>query len=408
MITGLVGGQILGGVGLASGIAVMALLTRDLAGSEALAGLGTTFQVLGGALIAIPVSQLMAARGRRPGLLFALALAIVGALAVIVASVIGSLPLMLLGSLLFGGATTASSQARFAGADLASAQHRGRDLSIVVWATTLGSVAGPNLVGPAAVVASALGLPALAGSFVFSLIGFVTAVVVLAVLLRPDPLLVARSLQPEPASTMKPRRGDGFRVIARRPAALSGLLTMSIGHVVMVSAMIMTPLHMDHGGASLKLIGFVVSMHILGMYAFSPVTGIAVDRLGSRLVGAAGAVVLLLACGLAATSPEGMSGHLTLALFLLGIGWSCTLVAGSTLLTAALTVAERPRAQGVADLVMGLTAAAGGALAGVVLERASYAALAWGCAVLAILLVVALAVTSGRFGARPEVGSAKI
>lgn len=151
--------QVLGGIGLAAGIAVGSLIAEDITGSPTFAGLGGTFQVLGSALIAIPVARIMAARGRRPGLLLGYALAMLGAVLLITSAVVGSFLVLLLGSLCFGGATTSNSQSRFAAADLAQPEHRGRDLSIVVWATTIGSVLGPNLVGPAQPVARALGLP---------------------------------------------------------------------------------------------------------------------------------------------------------------------------------------------------------------------------------------------------------
>ena len=255
-------------------------------------------------------------------------------------------------------------------------QHRARDLSIVVWATTVGSVIGPNLVGPSAPVAEALGLPPLTGPFVFSLVGLVLAIAVLVLRLRPDPLLEARRRSVADGDDSGPAHGSvtrGLRVVAGIPAARLGMLTLALGHVVMVSVMVMTPLHMSHGDAGLEVIGFVISIHILGMFAFSPLTGMAVDRFGGRAVAVLGSVVLSTATLLASASPEGESATLIAGLFLLGLGWSCTLVAGSTMLTAARPGHERPGAQGASDLLMGLMAALGGALAGVVVDRASFA-----------------------------------
>ncbi len=190
----LVGSQVLGGVGLSAGIAVGALLAEQVSGSARWAGLGGTFQVLGAALIAVPMVRLMAARGRRPGLVLGYVLALAGALGLVVSGIIGSFALLLVASLLFGGATASNNQARYAATDLALPAHRGRDLSIVVWSTTIGSVVGPNLIGPSAPVATALGLPRLTGPYAFSLVGFVLAIGVVAVRLRPDPLLEARRL----------------------------------------------------------------------------------------------------------------------------------------------------------------------------------------------------------------------
>ncbi len=407
VVTTLVGSQMLGGVGLSAGIAVGALLAEDVSGSATWAGLGGTVQVLGAALIAVPMVRLMAARGRRQGLVLGYVLALVGAGALIVSGVVGSFPLLLAASLLFGGATASNNQARYAAADLALPAHRGRDLSIVVWATTVGSVLGPNLIGPSAPIAAALGLPRLTGPYIFSLAGFVLAIAVIAIRLRPDPLIEARRLaaldvldvvDADPATAPHGSVIRGLRVIATRPAAVLGLLALALGHGVMVSVMVMTPLHMRHGHAELTVIGFVISVHILGMYAFSPLTGMAVDRFGGRAVTVAGSLILSTASLLASAAPEGSSGVLVLGLFLLGLGWSCTLVAGSTLITAAVPVSERPGVQGASDLVMGLAAGLGGAVAGVIVDRGSFHILALVALAFAVAIGLAAAVTPIRPG----------
>lgn len=389
----LVGSQILGGVGVSAGAAVGALLAEEVSGSAEFAGLGGTFQVLGGALIAIPMAHVMAMRGRRVGLLLGYALAMVGAAAMITAGVIGNFPLLLAGCALFGGSTATNSQARYAAADLADDAHRGRDLSIVVWATTIGAVFGPNLAGPAEPVARATGIPELAGPFLFSLVGFVLAAVLLALRLRPDPLLLAReraeAVALEPLEKQHGSVVRGWRVVRQHPAALLGLITIALGHTVMVSVMVMTPLHMHHGGAALNVIGLVISIHILGMFAFSPLVGMAVDRFGGRPMALTGATIQVAAGLLAAQAPGGWSAGLTVALFLLGLGWSFTLVSGSTLIVQAVPVTERAGAQGASDLAMGLAAGGGGALAGVVVGQLGYDILGLAAAVLACLVVLA-------------------
>lgn len=417
----LVGSQILSGVGMACGIAVGALLAEDLSGTEALAGVGTTAQVLGTALLTIPVARATAARGRRVGLRWGLAVAFVGAALVLVAAVLRSFPLFAVGMFLFGGGTTANNQARYAAADLAAPLRRGRDLSIVVWATTIGSVAGPNLVGPGKALAQRLGLPELAGTFLFSLVGFVLAWLVVDRLLRPDPLLTARALDaearaelrraqaPDPTADGGAQQVDvvvsaaagpaeapnhdgsmrrGLAVVRGNPRALQAMLVMALGHLVMVSVMVMTPIHMQHGHADLEVIGFVISMHILGMFALSPLVGAAVDRWGPASVAMTGGVILTLAALLASRSQAGWSGLLLVALFLLGVGWSCTLVSGSTLLTSVVTTDERPATQGLADVLMGLAGAAGGVAAGVVVGSLGYSALASGSAVIGVVILV--------------------
>jgi MFS family permease len=229
------------------------------------------------------------------------------------------------------------------------------------------------------------------------MVGFVLGGVLLWIRLRPDPLLLARRAAIDAGDDTQTHGSllRGLRVIRAYPAALLGLAAVAIGHTVMVGVMVMTPLHMHHGGAELRLVGFVISIHVLGMYAFSPVTGLLVDRIGERAVILAGVVVFLAAAVLAGRAPEGWSGLLTAGLFLLGLGWSCTMVAGSTLLAGAVPLAERPGVQGASDLVMGLAAATGGALAGLVVGGWGFG---WLCALAAGLaaLLGAMAVMTGR------------
>lgn len=386
----LVTSQTVGALGQGAGVTVGAILAADLSGSEALAGFGGTAQVLGSAIFAVIIAGIMAERGRRPGLRTGYLIATLGGLGMIAAAVFDNFPLLILASLLLGAGTATNSQARFAATDLSSDDRRGRDLSLVVWATTIGAVAGPNLTGPGADIAAVLGLPPLAGPFVLSVAGFLLAAAVLQILLRPDPLIVARAQHVDHDEPGRTRGGvrAGLRTIRTHSAASTGLAVMALGHATMVALMIMTPLHMRHGHAELHVIGLTISLHIAGMYALSPVTGWAVDRADARTVAAVGSCILLVAATSAGISPHGSSAPLTLGLILLGLGWSCTLVAGSTLLTQALPLRDRPAAQGVADLVMGLTAAAGGALAGVVFDRLGYAVLAVGVGVLAAMIGV--------------------
>ncbi|WP_299518648.1 MFS transporter [uncultured Serinicoccus sp.] len=392
----LMGSQTLGGIGVASGIAVGAIVAADVSGRDALSGLATTTQVLGGALFTIPIAALMGRHGRRVGLATAYLVGGVGAALAITATATGTFWLLLLGTTLFGASTTANSQARYAATDLAAPERRGRQLSWVVWATTIGSVLGPNMVGPGKAVAGMLGLPPLAGAWVFSCLGFLLAAVLLHVLLRPDPLLTARRLARAETDRPPGREGnvvDGLRIIAATPTALWATSAVTVGHVVMVAVMVMTPLHMRHGQAEIELIGLVISLHILGMYGLAPVTGQLTDRLGARPVVLLGVGLLVLACLLAALSHAGFSAGLTAGLVLLGLGWSCTFVAGSGTVAGSVPVGQRASVQGAADLVMGLTAAVGGALAGVVMDVFGYAVL---CAVAALAAAGLAAYTVAR------------
>ena len=394
----LVTAQILGGLGVGIGLAVGALLLEELSNSETVAGLAVTASVLGGALTAVPLARLSQRRGRRWGVGVGYATGAVGGVLVVVAAAGGGVPVALLGMTLFGGASAANLQARFGATDLATVQHRARALSTVMWATTVGAVVGPNLAEWAGRSVAALGLSPLSGPFLWSVAAFVVATAVLFAALRPDPLLVARSLRAadEPADTNTSLR-TALGVVARAPVALLGLTTVIVAHSVMVSVMVMTPIHMSHGGSTLRIIGLVISGHIAGMYAFSPVFGWLADRAGRVPVVAVSVVILASALAVAGSAGEHASGQLAFGLFLLGLGWSAGVVAGSTLVTDGVALPDRAGAQGAADFFMQLAGAGAGALAGVVVGVSSYEMLVASAAVL-LVPVALLAVPQWRAG----------
>jgi MFS family permease len=177
------------------------------------------------------------------------------------------------------------------------------------------------------------------------------------------------------------------------PAVGAAVVAMACAHAAMVTVMIMTPLHMEHGGAELEIIGFVISVHVLGMFAFSPVVGWAADRFGRSGVLVTGGVVLLVSLALCGLSPQGTSWQIFAGLFLLGLGWSCATVAASTVIADRTPIDARTDVQGTSDMAMALTAAGGGALAGVIVGWLGYPALATFAALLAGAVVIAGTVT---------------
>ena len=188
------GGVALAGLGVTVGITAGGLLARDVAGTDSAAGLGQTAGVLGAAVLAVPLARISSSAGRRAGLAVGYAISVLGAVITVAAAAASSLLLLVVGLFLFGAATACGLQARYAAADLAAPEHRGRALSLVVWATTVGSVLGPNLAAPGADLGTALGLPPLAGAFLVSAVVFAVVALVLLALLRPDPLVLARRL----------------------------------------------------------------------------------------------------------------------------------------------------------------------------------------------------------------------
>lgn len=382
--------QAVGAVGITIGIATASLLARDISGSESQAGLAQTSQVLGAAVAAYLLARVMAVRGRRLGLATGYLLGAGGAVLAVVAGAIGSMALLLLGALLLGSTTAANSGARYAATDLAEPLHRGRALSVVVWATTVGAVAGPNLTGPSAALARALDLPELTGPFAVGAIGMLLAALVVGTLLRPDPLLLARSLAGADGTAPSGTSWGRVRTALReRPVLVAAILGLVGSHAAMVAVMVMTPLHMEHGGAELRIIGVVISVHVLGMFAFAPLVGLLADRLGRAPTLGIGGALLTASLLLSGAAPEGSSWQIFGGLFLLGLGWSFGTVAASTLIADHAPLDARADVQGAADLLMNLGAAAAGGLAGLVVGAFGYAHLSHGTVALALLVVVA-------------------
>ncbi len=372
--------EIITGLGVAMGISVGALLTKEMAGTE-LSGVAQSGAVVGGALMALPASAVMQRFGRRPGLVLCYLVGALGGLAVLASAILDSAPLLFAGFFVFGAGNTGKLQARYAAVDLALPERRGRQLSMVVWATTIGAVIGPNLTGPLGSILP--GVPTLGAPFAFAALSFLIGAVLVFLLLRPDPLLLAARpvgvafgeadvLPPPPAEG--PRLKDAWRAILASPGARLGIAATSVGHLVMVAVMAMTPLHIGqtHSDAdTLRIVGFVISAHIAGMYGLSPVIGWLTDRLGRRAVVLGGVGLLVGACAIAGTAGHG-TVQLTIALILLGLGWSCTMVAGSTLVTESVPAHVKARAQGLSDMSTGLTGAAAGLVSGLVVALSGY------------------------------------
>lgn len=376
-------GQILGGLAFGATVSLGAVLAAQISGDDAFSGLAAAAVTLGTAALAVPLAALARRRGRRLSLASGMAIALVGVVLVVVAAALSSFPLLLGAFGLVGAGQAANLQSRFAAADLATDATRGRDLSIVVWATTIGAVMGPNLTGPGEVLGEAVGMPPLTGPYLITVVAQGLGILLYLLALRPDPLLLAqRVVAAARASATAIAKPDDPTV------ARYAIFAVAAAHGVMVSVMAMTPVHLLHHGASLTIIGLTISLHIAGMYALSPVFGILADRVGriqTILIGQ----VLLAAALVTASFGQEQTGAVTVALVLLGLGWSATTVGGSTLLTEASSEAQRTRRQGLSDLTMSLVGAVGAILAGLVLSWIGYGGLALvvGVAVIATALL---------------------
>lgn len=386
-------GQVLGGLAFGASISLGTVLAAEVSGDEAFAGLATAAITFGTAAFAVPLAAFARRRGRRPALAGGMAGALVGVLLVILAAGVGSFPLLLVAFGLVGAAQAANLQTRFAAADLATDATRGRDLSLVVWATTIGAVLGPNLTGPGEALGHAVGMPPLTGPFLFTIAAQLLGVALYLIWLRPDPLVLAQRVTKHAATP-----GAATRIAKpdQPTVARYAIFAVAAAHGVMVSIMAMTPVHLLHHGASLTVIGLTISLHVAGMFALSPVFGILADKLGrvaTILIGQA----LLVAALVTASFGQDSTTFVTVALVLLGLGWSATTVAGSTLLTEASAEGQRTRRQGLSDLTMSLVAAIGAILAGMILSWIGYGGLA-----LVVSVAVVATVALAPFGRRPR------
>lgn len=426
--------QVFGGAGLAAGITVGALLAEEMLGTDTLAGLPAALFTLGSALTAFTVGRLSQRSGRRAGLAAGFAAGGLGAAGVVLAAATGTVALLFASLFVYGAGTASNLQARYAGTDLALPRQRGTAVSIALVSTTLGAVAGPNLVEVMGDVAVGWDLPALAGPFVLASVAFFLAAAILLVFLRPDPLLAARSQAdaegtltatsaPTSGASGPPASSDALPPGTAGPGAApprrtlnhgvaAGATVMVVTQIAMAAIMTMTPVHMRDHGHGLSAVGLVISIHVGAMFLPSLVTGLLVDRVGRTPMAVASGVTLLAAGVTAALAPADSMVVLTVALALLGLGWNLGLISGTALVIDAADPSTRAQTQGTLDVLVALAGAGGGALSGVVVAGSSYAALSLGGGALALLLVPAVVwadrrrrALSAAATARPEVGS---
>ncbi|MBQ0924966.1 MFS transporter [Saccharopolyspora endophytica] len=400
----LVAAQILSGAGLAAGITVGALLAQDMLDSTSLSGLPSALFTVGSAAAAILVGRTSQRLGRRTGLAAGYAAGAVGSLGVVIAAATGSVLLLFLALFIYGAGTATNLQARYAGADLASPSHRGRAVSTVLVATTVGAVAGPNLVTATGQLADVLDIPRLAGPFILAAFAYAAAGAVLWIMLRPDPLTTARALAADTADsgkTTSEQRDSHTR--GHHAHLMLGTAVMVLTQLIMVGIMTMTPIHMQHHGHDVSAAGLVIAVHVAGMYLPSPFSGLLVDRFGRLTVAAASGLTLLTAGLVAALAPPHSVALLALALAILGLGWNFGLVSGTAIITDMVPLATRAKTQGTVDVAIALAGAGGGMASGFVVAASSYTTLAMigGALALAIIPAVAYTARPARERTRP-------
>lgn len=375
---------------MGSSFAASAVLAEEITGSATLATLAAGSMSIGSMAAAVPLARRMARLGRRRGLVWGWALGAAGAVAAVGAAAFNLYPLVVLGIIGVGVGQSTNLAARYAVADLAADNRRARAIGMLVWASTFGAAAGPTIaLGPVAEFAGLAGLPELAGPYVLSSAMFLAGLTITYFGMRPDPLEVLGTVGSEAPRPASP--ATVIKRIAGLPEARLALLAMLVGQMVMVTVMTATPLHMTSGDQDYAVIGQVISLHIVGMYAFSPIVGWLVDRVGTHTIITVGGLILFVGAELAGHTDPAHSAGLFSGLTLIGIGWSCGLIAGSALLTNSFPVQQRVEVQGGADFVMITGGAVGGLSSGALVELLGFQSLSHYSGIAALVLVAAAA-----------------
>lgn len=379
--------QMFGGAGLAAGITVGALIARDMLGTDSMAGLPTALFTLGAALSALIVGRLSQRSGRRLGLAGGFLAGSLGAVGVITATIMDNIWLLFIALFIYGAGSATNLQVRYAGTDLAGPKQRATAVSIALVSTTVGAVAGPNLVGVTGEFASSIGVPPLAGPFILAAVAYLAAGLVLLTLLRPDPLLVANAIESSRQAAAEENGETPAVGNSDRRGVIAGATVMVVTQLIMTGVMTMTPVHMEQHGHALSAVGSVIGVHIALMYLPSLLTGILVDRIGRNVMAATAGVTLLAAGAAGAFSPPESLLGLYAALGLLGLGWNFGLISGTAMIVDATSPSVRAKTQGSVDVLIALSGATGGMLSGVIAAYTGFGAMALGAGIFSLLLI---------------------
>lgn len=382
-----------GGVALTNTAMVGAATAGTLIAGETaapwLSGAPNAANVLGTAIGTIWLALHMARRGRRSGLVLGYGIGVGGAVVAVSAVQAGSLLWLIAGMVLMGIGNGGAQLSRYAAADLYPPERKSFALGVVVWSGTIGAFAGPALISVTAHTAGGLGLERMTGPFLLVLLTSVLAGGITALLVgahRPATTAVAEA--------------PPVRTLLRLPVTLVALTAMIASQVAMVAVMTMTPLEMHQHGHGLGEVGAILTVHLVGMFAFAPVSGRLADRFGGARVALAGLVTLVVAAVSAFLAPD-VAGFVSYtALFLLGYGWNLAFVGSSSLLSSGMPEAARTRLQGVVDALAWTASGLASIGAGVLMAGGGYATLAVVTAIGLVVTVVVVATMVRRAALR--------
>ena len=384
--------QMTGSAALAAAVTVGAFVIQDILGqATAWGGIASATVTMGTAFMSQILARLMNIRGRRNGLQTGYLLAILGGFVAGYGAETKTLWIFMIGLFIFGNGQASNLLSRYAATDLATIDERGRAMSRILFASTFGAVFGPLLIKPAEQAGMDwFGWGQYTGPWVFSGVFFLTSLINTTLRLKPDPLEVAGRLNRQ-SEVGAPSRlfSDAIRAIRGSSNAKIAVLSMVISQMAMVAVMTMTPVHLKlHGHETVS--AYIISLHVAGMYAFSPLVGRFADRRGRLSTIQFGAVVLM--CATLLSSLAGGSPLLLYpALWMLGVGWSFGLIGGSSLLVDSIDQQIRVRVQGAADLTMSFCGGLAGFSSGFIRKAVGYHVLSnFGMLLAGVLLVTVL------------------
>jgi MFS family permease len=310
-------------------IAINGLAGLALAPYVGLATLPVTCWVLGGAIGTMPASLHMRRVGRQRGLISGTLWGIVGALICAAAIWAQSFWLLCFGTLVFGVFNAYGQYYRFAAADVASGDFKAIAISLVLAGGLIGGVVGPTT--------SRWTIELLAPKFMGAYLALIAFALATMLLLRFISM-------PTPSAAERSAAGRPLREIAAQPKFIVAVLAGAIGYGVMNFLMVSTPIAMQVCGHAYGDAAFVISSHIIGMFAPSFVTGPLIRRVGVLPVMFAGALLNFVSIGIALSGVAVM--QFWWAMVILGVGWNFLYIGGTTLLTQTYRPEERARAQG--------------------------------------------------------------
>lgn len=365
-MAGLFAGVALTGTAMAGASAVATLIGAETVGDR-WSGIPNAAAVLGTALGALTLGTIIGRRGHRFGLAAGYSVAAIGTMTALAGVLSDTFPLLLIGMIAMGTGNASAQLARYSAAELYPPSRKGFALSLIVWAGTIGAIAGPSLIAPTARLAQSLSMPEHAGPFLLATFAVTAAALASAA--------VPATRQREQAPVIRPWHPAARRVL-RLPTVRVAVVAMVVAQLDMVAVMTMTPVHLHHHGHGLGTVGVVLTAHMLGMFALSPLSGRLADRAGGTTTILWGIATLVLAAVVTVFAPDDRSAVIAVALFLLGYGWNLVFVGGSSMLSRDLPAATRTQLQGMVDALVWGSSAIASVAAGLVLHGGGYVMLA--------------------------------